>query len=160
MTADPHLLALRAMLAGDSEGYEMAARQMAHGAESWQWGVLIAAAFCLAVQGRFAEGYTDADVIRLVADERTRFTNPDRDFDPRIAEQLVHAALGHGSAEGLPAEERARVQIAFLMGLVADAELDAPSLAGFVADARRLADAAIAQVAGSAHRKGETAPPA
>jgi hypothetical protein len=160
MTPDPPLSALRAMLAGDSEGYEKVTRQIAQGEKSWDFGILVASAFCVAVQRRFAGGYTSADVIHLVADERTRFNNPDRDFDPRIAERLIRAALGHGSAEGLPESERARIQIAFLMGLVADADLDEEGLAEFMAAARKLADAAIPYAASSQRWQDQTGPPA
>jgi hypothetical protein len=141
-----NLLALRAMLAGDSKTFEAAGIRIAESGEYQQWGLLVACAFCIALRNRFSAGYTNSDVIHIVAEERARFRGSSRDFDPQLAEQLVHAALGNGSAEGIPDDVRARVQSALLTGLVLDAKLDDAALDEFLAEVREFADAAKSHV--------------
>jgi hypothetical protein len=146
LVTQSHLEALRAMLTRDSETFEAASAHIAESGEYQRWGLLVASAFCVALRNRFSAGYTNSDVIHIVAEERARFIGSSRDFDPQLAERLVHAALGTGSASGIPEEVRARVQLALLMGLILDANLDDAALDEFVADVREFADAAESHV--------------
>lgn len=87
---------LRAMLTGDFDKQGEVSGQLTQ--DDWsQYGVVIGAAFFLAVRQRLGSGYSPADVVNLVADVRLRF-DPDGDsYDPRAAELLVRAALGEST---------------------------------------------------------------
>jgi len=91
-TAD-QLDLLRATLTGDFDRQNEIRARFAE--DDWSgYGVLIGAAFFVAVRRRLGGGYAPADVINLVAQVRSRF-DPDGDtYDPRAAELLVRSALG------------------------------------------------------------------
>jgi hypothetical protein len=145
LLTDDHVAALRAMLTENLDEYERVTERMVRTNATDGFNVLIAAAFHRAIIDRFKNGYTSVDIIRFVADERTRFDDSHGDFDPRVAEQLIRAALGDGSAEGMDEEAKARAQFTLLMGLVDDAQLDDAGLDKFMTEVLKIADATVSQ---------------
>lgn len=58
----------------------------------------VAVAFCLAAKRHFGGAVSRSDVIKSVADVRVALDRDD-DLDPRLAEELICAALGLGDAD-------------------------------------------------------------
>jgi hypothetical protein len=121
--------------------YEEFANLLGRSESPRYFNVILAAAFAVAIHRHFAQGYTVPDVIQFVADERTRHD----DFKPRVAEQLVLSVLTGQPAVSLDDEAKANAQIALLLGLIEDADLDDPELDAFVEEARTVADGAMPQ---------------
>jgi len=145
---DDHAAAARAMLALDSDEYERVTARLDQG-NAWDgFNVLLAAAFYEAVRRRFGDGYTLADIIHLVAGVRVRLQEDGEgdELDPKVAEQLVLAVLGNGSAEGLDEEAKAVAQITLLTTLVLDEDLDDAGLDEFLKEARKIADSTASRM--------------
>jgi len=143
IVTEEHVSALRAMLVEDLIEYELLVGRLKDAGRLHGLGTLVAAAFYEAVYRRFGDGYTIAEVIGFVADERTRFSDPEDDFDPRVAERLVCAVLGQGSAGGMDKETEGRAQLALRAGLIGHENLDEAGLDQFLEEARKVADASV-----------------
>lgn len=143
--SDDHIALLRAMLATDGDEYERVADRLDRTNTSGRFDVLVSAAFYEAVHRRFGRAYTTASVIHFVASARARFDSPEDDIDPVVAERLVLAALGNGSAGDMDDEAKARAQMSLLMALIFDENLNDAGLDEFMRDARMVAESTIAR---------------
>jgi hypothetical protein len=142
---DEHLATLRAMLIGEFDEYGRLLDHMDRTNTGEGFNVLVAAAFYVAVNRRFGQGYTIADIIQFVAGERVRVDDREFDIDPRVAERLMLAVLGNGSAHDLDERAKGLAQIALLTALVDDENLDDAGLGAFMAEARKVADSMAAR---------------
>ena len=141
--ADDHVKALRSMLAGDMDQYDELADRIERSDSPLYFNVLIASAFAVAVHRRFGQGYTASDIILFVADERTRHDDSADDFEPRVAERMVLAVLSGEPVHDIDDEAKADAQIALLLGLVDDEDLDDKGLDRLVEESRKAAEAAV-----------------
>ena len=134
---------LRAMLTEDFGEYERIAERLEQTNSVEGNNLLVAGAFYEAVNRRFGNGYTIPAIIQFVAHERTRFDDAENDIDPSVAERLTLAMLGNGSAEGMDERAKAQAELALLMGLVVDQNLDDGGLDEFLLAAQKVAKAAL-----------------
>ncbi len=142
------------MLTINVDEYDQLVEQMEQTGTADGFNVLIAASFYEAARRRFGLEWTVADVIRFVAEVRVGIDDAAEDVDPQAAERLTMAVLGRGSAEDMDEEAKARAQIALLIGLVEDEDLDEAGLDGFLAEARKLADATTVRLEKAADDAG------
>jgi hypothetical protein len=143
MTAvtEEHVATLRAQLAGDSEEYERRWQGLDEESTRTGYSALVAAAFVEAVDRRFANKGTDADVIEFVGDVRTRSERVERQLDPRSAERMIRAVYTDEEIDDLDGRTKGATQMLLLAALVADEKFDDVGLDQFLAGARALADA-------------------
>jgi hypothetical protein len=128
---------LRAMLTGDESGFGRLAAAAEGGSAADTFNLLLAVAFVMAVRRHFRDGYTAADVIRLVAELRSHAAQTAEAIDPVGAERVIRIALGESSAPDTGADEatKSNTQALALMSLVSDRDLSSEELDGFIADA-------------------------
>jgi len=132
---------LRTYLSGDMDEYRRMQAQLDPAAARSGYSALIAAAFFEAVDRRFAKpGTTTADIIKYVADVRTRSAKVSEALDPQAAERVIRHALGDGSIRDLDDDTVIGAQIVILSALIADEQFDNASLDQFMSEARKLAD--------------------
>ena len=136
---DQQVATLRAQLAGNADEHKGLFRQLDWDTEGTAYTALIDAAFFKAVDRRFRQGTTTADVIEYVGDVRSRFDEAAQAIDPQTGERAILKVLGHGS---VPTSIRAafRARHFLLVALIADAQLDDAGLDEFLGEARKLAD--------------------
>ncbi|HLK73634.1 MAG TPA: hypothetical protein VKU77_08335 [Streptosporangiaceae bacterium] len=137
---DDQVAALRALLSDDIDRYQQLYSGLDRAEAKTGYPALVTAAFGIAVERRFGTSYQPADIVTFVADVRTRSDRLARELDPDVAERVVQAVLGHGTARGLDREMVTRAKLVLLAGLIADARLDDAGLDEFLASARKLAD--------------------
>lgn len=137
---DDQVAALRAYLAGDLETHHQLYRRLDRASARSDYTALITAAFFEAVERRFAERGTSADVIEFVADVRARSDELAEKVDPHDAERLIRAALTDEDIGDMDDATKGRLFIVILAALVADEHLSPESLDDFLAEARKLAD--------------------
>jgi hypothetical protein len=139
VTAD-QVATLRAYLAGDFDSHKRLFGQLDRTAAQTGYTALLAAAFFEAVDRRFAQNGTTADVVELVADIRARHLKDADEIDPRAAERLILAMFTDEEVDDFDTETKVSTQIILLYALITDARLDDAGLDGFLAEARKLAD--------------------
>jgi hypothetical protein len=139
VTAD-QVATLRAYLAGDFDSHKRLFGQLDRTAAKTGYTALLTAAFFEAVDRRFAQDGTTADVIEFVADVRARHLKDADEIDPRAAERLILAIFTDEEVDDLDTETKVSTQIILLYALITDARLDDAGLDGFLAEARKLAD--------------------
>jgi len=137
---DDQVAALRAYLSDDMDRYRQLFAGLDREAARSGYATLLAAAFFEAVDRRFAEDGTTADVIEFVADVRTRSQALGEVIDPHAAERLIGAALTDEDIDDLDAKAKGRLFAVLLAGLIADEQLSKDGLDEFLAEARKLAD--------------------
>jgi hypothetical protein len=131
---------LRAQLAGHGDEHKRLFRQLDWHTEGTAYTALVDAAFFKAVDRRFRQGTTTADVIEYVGDVRSRFDEAAQAIDPQAGERAILKALGHGSVADLDPKTAFRARHFLLAALIADEHLDDTGLDEFLADARKIAD--------------------
>jgi hypothetical protein len=135
------MAALRALLTGDSEPFTRLAAA-SHAGQDVRLGVLTTMAFAAAARSRFLAGWSRADVIRYVAQTRTRYGLDD--LIPSLAEDLLAAALGNQPLPaGADSAATAYAQLALLKSLTDD--LGTPGLSQVLDEARVHADRWLGQ---------------
>jgi hypothetical protein len=139
VTAD-QVATLRAYLAGDFDSHKRLFGQLDRTAAKTGYTALLTAAFFEAVDRRFAQDGTTADVVEFVADVRARHLKDADEIDPRAAERLILAIFTDEEVDDLDTETKVSTQIILLYALITDARLDDAGLDGFLAEARKLAD--------------------
>jgi hypothetical protein len=139
VTAD-QVATLRAYLAGDFDSHKRLFGQLDRTAAQAGYTALLTAAFFEAVDRRFAQSGTPADVVEFVADIRARHLKDADEIDPRAAERLILAILTDEEVDDLDTSTKVSTQVILLYALISDARLDEPGLDGFLAEARKLAD--------------------
>jgi hypothetical protein len=113
MTRSEQFTLLRAMVEGDFDRHERLAHALRDSGGLDSYGLVIGAAFRLAVRQQFDRRYSPDDVIRLVADTRILFDQDGDTIDPRAAELLVRSALGeHGRLGDVPGAKKVEIQVA------------------------------------------------
>jgi hypothetical protein len=120
---------LRAMVEGDFDRHEQLAHTLRDSGGLDTYGLVIGAAFRLAVRQQFDRRYSPDDVIRLVADTRMLFDRDGDTLDPRAAELLVRSALGgHGRVGDLPGAKKVEIQVAVCSYLAHERRLGEPDV--------------------------------
>jgi len=140
VVTDAQLAALRAQLAGNLEEHKRLFAQLDPIAARTGYRALVTAAFCKAVEQRFATDSSADDVIEFVGDVRYRTDRTADEIDPRTAERLILAVYTDEPIGDLDPKASFGTQILLLAALTADAQLDDAGLDEFLADARKLAD--------------------
>src|SRR6266567_6034791 len=121
---DEQLATLRAQLVGNLEEHLRLLDQLDPVAARTGYSALISAAFCEAVEQRFAPDASTADVIEFVGNVRSRSDDAADKIDPHIAERLILAVYTDEQIKDLPLEVRYRTQIILLGALIGDEQLD------------------------------------
>jgi hypothetical protein len=134
---------LHAQLAGRVDEHKRLLDALDPVAARTGYSALVSAAFAVAVDDRFPEGTTAADVIEFVADVRSR-TEGTRRIDPRVAERVIQAILFDESIDDIDARVSFQTQLVLLAALIADAHLDDAELDKFMNEARKLGDTWLA----------------
>jgi hypothetical protein len=142
-----HLGALRTYLTLDPEAVERSQQAILDAGRSDGFSVLLYAALVTATRRRFGSGWDRADIVRYVADIRTRGLE-EAEIDPVAAETILRRALGVNVASIVDEASKASAQVLLLTELIADSDLDEIALSAFLAEARQLADRWLAERAG------------
>lgn len=143
---DDEVAALRAFLSGDLDLYHQIRRGLDHSAATRASdSAPVAAAFFEAVDRRFGDSGTAADVISYVADVRARSGEVAEQVDPQAAERLIRAVMTDETIADIDTETKGRVFIVFLGALISDEQLDDDGLDAFLAQARKTADGFLSQ---------------
>lgn len=137
---DEQVAVLRAQLKADREEYDRRHAQLDLKSDSKGYAMLLTAAFTLATEQRFPPPVTLADLIRYVADVRSRTPSAAENVDPKIAERLLLAALTDDSISDLDGKAIGVNQSILLVAMVADKGLDPAGLEEFIEEARELAN--------------------
>lgn len=137
---DEQVAALRSYLKGDLDQYRRLADALDRTAAQTGYSALLAAAFFEAVDRRFAENGTKADVVEFVGAVRARSERLADQIDPDVAERLILHSLGEGSIADIDDETVIGTQFTLLAALIVDANLGDSGLDEFLAEARALAD--------------------
>jgi hypothetical protein len=140
VVTDEQVATLRAQLAGDFDEHKRLYGRLDRAAAQTGYTALIAGAFYEAVERRFAESGTSAEVVGFVGDVRSRSSQAGEKIDPRTAERLIRAVYTDEEIDDLDAETVIRTQMLILAALVADEQFDGAELDDFVTKARKLAD--------------------
>lgn len=127
---------LRTMLAGDEVSFARLATEAEGSSAADAFSLLVTTAFIIAVRRRYRDGYTTADVIRLVAKLRSYSADAAEAVDPVGAESVIKTALGEPSdPDAEPdAATKGNTQAGTLMILVGH-QLSDEELDSFIADA-------------------------
>lgn len=137
---DDQVAALRAYLADDLDQHRQLYARLDRQAARSGYAGLLAAAFFEAVNRRFAQDGTAADIIEFVADVRSRSQALGEAIDPRTAERLIRAALTDEDLDDLDDNAKGSLYVVLLAGLIGDEQLSQDGLDEFLAEARKLAD--------------------
>jgi hypothetical protein len=137
---DQQVATLRAQLRGDFDQHRELLRQLRDADALEGYMTLVEAAFFEAVDRRFKDGGTRADVIEFVGSVRARFPGADAEIDPDAAERLVCKVLGEGSIAGIDGATIRSIELLLLPILVSEEQLDDDGLNGFLNASRKLAD--------------------
>lgn len=140
IVTDEQVAALRSYLEGEPEEYTPLHQNLIDTGSVEGYGVLVYAAFVLAVRREYGPTYNPADIIRYVAEVRAFLSDLPDLLHPRAAENLIRRALGDPVTDDLDQETKARAQLVLLTVLVGDAQLDAAALEEFLEVARTTAD--------------------
>jgi hypothetical protein len=138
-----YLVALRALIAGDEQAFAQASDYLqARDGQASQdvFAVLQSAALVLAAPRRFADGYTNPEVLTFVASARSGIAGTDVDIAPRAAERMLKAVLG--SDDGSPTlgdGAEAGVIPVLLIALLDDLRLSRQALDEFLREAGSMA---------------------
>jgi hypothetical protein len=140
VVSDEQVAALRAQLSGNLQEHLRLLDQIDPVAARTGYSALVAAAFCEAVEQRFAPDAGAADVIEFAGSVRSRSDDAADKIDPRVAERLILAVYTDEQVKDIPVEVRYKTQIILLGALIGDEQLDAAGLDAFLVRARKLAD--------------------
>lgn len=138
---DDAVAALRAQLTGDREEYDRLLSQVEAAGDEASYAALVTAAFAEAAERRFRAEGTPADVIRFVADVRSRSANLGESIDQKIGEQLFLSSLMDAPLDDdLDGGTIVGTQLLLLVAMMVDAGPTSDQLDAFLAEARTLAD--------------------
>ncbi|WP_326561170.1 hypothetical protein [Micromonospora sp. NBC_01796] len=130
---------IRELVKGDPEAYRQRCEQLDE--EGWdELGLVVGAAFFLAVRQHFGPATTTSAVITLVAETRAAMAGTGFDLNPTVAEQLLTSATT-GDIEALEAVEPNLIieSEMLLLWQLLRARTDS-ELAGFLAEVEVLAE--------------------
>lgn len=137
---DDQAATLRAYLSGNFDEHDRLHRQLDPVAARSGYNALISAAFCEAVERRFANDGTPADVVEFVGNVRARSEQLSQEIDPRTAERLILAVYTDEEIDDIDGNTRLGTQFLLLAALVVEENLDDKGVDKVVASARTLAD--------------------
>lgn len=137
---DLQVATLRAQLAGQTAEHMALLDQLDKVNDGAGYSALVTAAFFEAVDRRFKNRNSNADVIEYVADVRSRFDEIAGRVDPNIAERLINKVIHGKSTDDVDPRASARARLYLLAALIADAELSGAELDKFLDKARKMAD--------------------
>jgi hypothetical protein len=100
VSAQP-VAALRAQLSGNGAEHRRLLSEFKGRDDRIGYSALVHAAFLEAVGRHFTKDSTATDVVRYVADVRSRFDEVANAVNPRVGEQLILEALGKGTTDGV-----------------------------------------------------------
>lgn len=138
MVSDEQVAALRAGATGNAETFDLLTGSSRFN-DGLEFATLIAAAYVCAARWRFATGWSNSDVIRLVGRLRARDQGEQRDINAGIAERMLISALsGEPMHDRRDSVDHGYAQAAVLTELLSD--LDTPQLDALLDKARQIAD--------------------
>jgi hypothetical protein len=135
---DEQVAVLRAYLADDGDESVRLHEQLIQSDGLDGYGEFVYAAFVTAVRRRFSPTYTHADIIRFVAGVRSLLSEEPDAIDPRAAENMIRRALNEHVTDEVDQETKVRAQLALLIALITDEELDDAGLDEFLDTVRTL----------------------
>ena len=131
---------LRSYLSGNFGDYQERRSRIDGSPGRVGYAALVSAAFCEAVERRFAVQDPPERVIEFVADVRAHFDQDGDQIDPRAAERMIRAVYTDERIDDLDSATKGRTQIILLAALINSERLDDAGLDAFLADAAKLAD--------------------
>lgn len=137
---DDQVAVLRAYLADDLDEYKQRYARLDDPEARNGYALLLAAAFFKAVNRRFADHGTLADVIEFVASVRTRSIALAESVDPRSAERLICAALTDEDVSDLDDRVKGGLYVVVLAALIGEEGYSVTGLDEFLAEARKIAE--------------------
>ncbi len=137
---DHQVATLRALLAGDFDEHSRLREQLDQDADREGYSALIAAAFFLAADRRFARSHTRAEITEFVAAARATSADAAEQIDPRLAERMIRGVFEDEDMHDVTGQTLVETQVMLLAALVSEAWPDAAELDVFLTDSRKLAD--------------------
>ncbi len=137
---DHQVATLRALLAGDFDEHGRLRAQLDQDADREGYSALIAAAFFLAADRRFARSHTRAEITEFVAAARATSADAAEQIDPRLAERMIRGVFEDEDMHDVTGQTLVETQVMLLAALVSEAWPDAAELDVFLTDSRKLAD--------------------
>lgn len=141
---DEQIAPLRAQLSGRTEEHQRLFAQLSREDKQTGYRALVTSAFMIAVQRRFSRETSPAALVEFVSEMRAHSDSLAEKIDPRVAERVLRAVYTNDRLSDLDARAVWQTQLLLLAGLVSSARLDESSLDELLAEARKLADQAIA----------------
>jgi hypothetical protein len=141
---DEQVATLRAYLAGDFDTHKRLFGQLDGASARVGYPALVTAAFCEAVERRFAKSGTTSDVIEFVGEVRSRHLKNADEIESRVAERIILAIFTDEEVGDLDAEIKFHTQFILLLPLIDDEQFDDAGLDMFMGEARKLANQWIA----------------
>jgi hypothetical protein len=141
MTVTDHQAAtLRALLGGDFDEHARLRGQLDREADREGYSSLIAAAFFLAADRRFASGHAKADIVEFVAWARSSSASAADQIDPLLAERMIRGVFEDEDLHDVSGQALLETQVMLLAALVGERRPDGAELDSLLADSRKLAD--------------------
>jgi hypothetical protein len=141
MTVTDHQAAtLRALLDGDFEEHARLRGQLDQEADQEGYSALIAAAFFLAADRRFAASHGKADIVEFVAWARSSSVSAADQIDPLLAERMIRGVFEDEDLHDVSGQRLLESQVMLLAALVGEQRPDSGELDSLLADSRKLAD--------------------
>ncbi|AVT32263.1 hypothetical protein C6361_25540 [Plantactinospora sp. BC1] len=139
MTIKPELAAyVRTLVRGDNEANERIEAQL--DGEGWDgFPRFLAALFFLAVDRRFGEDATSAEVIRFVADLRAGLADDAPAIDAQDAEALIKANIDPDADYDIEPSSIGKIQAAVTYKVLTDEQLTDEELDSFLTEATEIA---------------------
>jgi hypothetical protein len=137
---DQQYATLRALLTGDFDLHRNLRSQLTQDADSESYSALIAAAFFLAADKRFARHHTTADIVEFVASARSTSEDAAKGIDPLLAERMIRGVFEDESVDGVSGQIIVENQVLLLAALVSEARLDENGVDQLLNESRVLAD--------------------
>ena len=138
--SDAQVATLRAQLAGHLDEHLRLLEQIDTASDRKAYSALVVASFCEAVERRFGQAGTTADVVDFVADVRATSDEAARKIDPHSAERLIRAVYTDQDVSEVSPDQKKELYVLLLPALIGDEQFDEVQLDGFLANSRRLAD--------------------
>ncbi|ROT29339.1 hypothetical protein [Micromonospora sp. HM5-17] len=140
MTINPELTEyIRTLVRGDNEAHDRIQAQL--DAEGWDgFPRFLASLFFLAVDRRFGENASPAEVIKFVADLRADLANGGPDISAEDAEALIKANLDPDFDYDIEPNMIGKIQAAVIYKVLTDASVTDEQLDALLAEAAELAD--------------------
>jgi hypothetical protein len=137
---DHQVATLRALLAGDFDEHGRLRAQLDQDADREGYSALIAAAFFLAADRRFAKSHAKAEITEFVAAARATSADAAEQIDPRLAERIIKGVFDDEDMHDVPGQTLLETQVMLLAALVSETWPDTTELEAFMTDSRKLAD--------------------